>query len=303
MGKYLPIIMTARYGSLNKAAGHLGYSHPSLWYIINNLEDDLGVKLFHRTKRGVTLTEAGQELLPLMVEIEEREDKLHRIARTFHSGCLTLGVFPSVASQWMPDLLSETALKHPDVLVRLENPTFYREGAEAVAEHALSCCFSTLTSFPGLEVFPLYEDPYLLVMSASHELADRSSVALEDILSRYPLIPSTESLDPDSPLWSVYQSAETVVSADGGILEPRLTVALAAKGLGVAILPALALGELGETYGVRAIPLEEGMHRTITLLSQKKNRRSPMDNEFIRLTLHFVEKWKQAQSPLPGEGT
>ena len=298
MGKYLPIIMTARCGSLNKAAGQLGYSHPSLWYIINNLEDDLGVRLFHRTKRGVTLTEAGRELLDLMVEIEEREERLHRTARTFHENSLTIGVFPCVAARWIPDLLTEMTKKHPEVHIKLETPASYREGLEAVANHSLSCCFSALTAVPaGVDCIPLYDDPYLAVVSSGHELAGRETVTLEEIVENYPLIPSGESLDPDSALWSVYQAAETVVSADGGTLEPRLPVALAEKGLGAALLPALALDGVHREQGIRAIPLAGGMHRTITLLCQKKNRRSPLDNEFIRLVQHFAEKWKEADTP------
>ena len=292
MGKYLPIIMTARCGSLNKAAGHLGYSHPSLWYIINNLEDDLGVKLFHRTKRGVTLTEAGRELLELMVEIEEREERLYRTARTFHENSIAVGVFPSVAAQWLPDLLTEMSQKHPKVHMKLETPACFRDGLEAVSNHSLSCCFSTLTSVPaGVDCIPLYDDPYLAVMSGSHELAERETVTLEEIVERYPLIPGSESLDPDSALWSVYQAAETVVSADSGTLEPQLPVALAEKGLGIALLPALALRGVQGKRGVKAIPLADGMHRTITLLCQKKNRRSPLDNDFIRLVQRFAEEW------------
>lgn len=297
MGKYLPIITTARCGSLNKAAGQLGYSHPSLWYIINNLEDDLGVKLFHRSKRGVTLTEAGAELLDLMVEIEEREERLYKIAHTFRENCLTLGVLPSISSQWLPDLLTEMTRKHPNVQMKLETPTFYRDGAEAVANHTLTCCFSTLANPPGVDCIPLYDDPYLVVVGLTHELADRDQVSLEELVSQYPLIPSSESLDPDSALWSVYQAAESLVSADGGTLEPRLPVALAGKDLGAAILPSLALGELYREYPVRVLPLADGMHRTITLLCQKKNRRTALDNEFIKLVTRFVETWRKGREP------
>ena len=59
MGKYQPILTIARCGSFNKAAGELGYSQPNLWHIVNNLEDELGTRLFHRYRQGVTLTDAG----------------------------------------------------------------------------------------------------------------------------------------------------------------------------------------------------------------------------------------------------
>ena len=65
MGKYLPVIRTAECGSLNRAAQALGYTQPSLAYIINNIESELEVKLFLRGQRGVTLTEEGTRLLAI----------------------------------------------------------------------------------------------------------------------------------------------------------------------------------------------------------------------------------------------
>ena len=52
MGKYLPVIKTAECGSMTRAAQVLGYTQPSLGYIINNIEDELGVKLFTGTSGG-----------------------------------------------------------------------------------------------------------------------------------------------------------------------------------------------------------------------------------------------------------
>ena len=51
MGKYLPVIVTAECGSLTRAAQTLGYTQPSLGYIISNLEEELGAKIFFRSQR------------------------------------------------------------------------------------------------------------------------------------------------------------------------------------------------------------------------------------------------------------
>ena len=293
MGKYLPIITTARCGSLNKAAGQLGYSHPSLWYIINNMESDLGVKLFHRTKRGVTMTEAGAELLEIMEGIEEQEERLYRTARSFQENSIQLGVFSSVTSQWMPGLLAELARRRPDISLKLETIPSYMDGVRSMTDHTLTCCFSTIQNPSELDCFPLYEDPYCAVVSVSHELADRESIALSEIIGRYPLVPCRESVDPDSVLWPVYREAESVITADSASLDVSFTLALAEQGLGVGILPGLALEQAARSHAVRVIPLSDGLSRTITLLCQKKARRTPLDNEFIRLVQRFVEEWKE----------
>ena len=105
MGKYLPVIKTAECGSMTRAAQVLGYTQPSLGYIINNIEDELGVKLFYRDQRGVTLTEAGTTLLEIMRQIEATEDKLRESALASQGALLRVGIVPSVACQWMPAAL------------------------------------------------------------------------------------------------------------------------------------------------------------------------------------------------------
>ena len=62
MGKYAPVIKTAECGSMTRAAQTMGYTQPSLGYIINNIENELGVKIFYRDQRGVTMTEACWKL-------------------------------------------------------------------------------------------------------------------------------------------------------------------------------------------------------------------------------------------------
>ena len=73
MGKYAPVIKTAECGSMTRAAQTMGYTQPSLGYIINNIENELGVKIFYRDQRGVTLTEAGVGLLEIMRQIEGQQ--------------------------------------------------------------------------------------------------------------------------------------------------------------------------------------------------------------------------------------
>ncbi|MBQ2297142.1 MAG: LysR family transcriptional regulator, partial [Ruminiclostridium sp.] len=106
MGKYLPVIVTAECGSLTRAAQTLGYTQPSLGYIISNLEEELGAKIFFRSQRGMTLTDVGEKMLETMRKIEAMEEELVEQAQAGQGGLLRLGIFPSVAAQWMPAILA-----------------------------------------------------------------------------------------------------------------------------------------------------------------------------------------------------
>lgn len=52
MGKYAPVIKTAECGSMTRAAQTMGYTQPSLGYIINNIENDWGSRFFIGTSEG-----------------------------------------------------------------------------------------------------------------------------------------------------------------------------------------------------------------------------------------------------------
>ena len=286
MGKYLPILTIARCGSFNKAAGELGYSQPNLWHIVNNLEDDLGAKLFHRSRQGATLTDVGKLLLERMARIEAQEDSLYQAAQTFRKNQVRVGLCPGLSGLWVAELLAALKTEVPDLHVKLEMPERYREGREAVADQGLDLCFSVLPGTPEVEAVTLWDESYCLVVGEAHPLAGCERVSLQDVLGQYPLIPNSESLDPDSPLWGLYRRAEHVLMADSAPMDARVSIALAEKGLGVAILPGRSLDGGGER--VRCVPLTDGPRRTVSLLCGTKAQGSPSTKQAVGLIRSFA---------------
>ena len=293
MGKYLPVIKTAECGSLTRAAHVMGYTQPSLGYIINNIEDELGVKLFYRDQRGVTLTDAGAPLLEIMKKIEAMEDLLHQAARAAAGGLLRVGIFPSVASQWLPAILREFYEKHPDALVKLSHQFYYLNGEIGVKDHSLDCAFFTGKCPPGLAAVPLYKDPYYLVVSADHPLAARDTVALSSFTGEERFIPTNESFDSESAIWDVYQTFAQSNVVDFEPQENHMAIAMAEAGLGLTILPGLDLVDLSANHRVKALPLEEGLTRTISLLCPRESERSSLTSAFLSITRSVVEQWQK----------
>ncbi len=120
MGKYAPVLKAAECGSMTRAAQTMGYTQPSLGYIINNIENELGVKIFYRDQRGVTPTEVGVGLLDIMRQIEAMENRLQETARVSKQELLRVGILSSVAAQWMPEILETFYQVYPEVVVKLE---------------------------------------------------------------------------------------------------------------------------------------------------------------------------------------
>lgn len=290
MGKYLPILLAAQYGSLNKAASLLGYAQPSMMYIINKMEDELGVKLFYRTKRGVTPTPAGSKLLEVMAEIEEQEANIRHIAQSYQEDQLRIGTFPGMPGRWISGLLAAMGKEKPDTRVMLETFSRYQDGLEAVKRSTLSCSFSAIADPSGVDALPLRDDPYFLVLAADHPLARYESLSLAEVLGTVPLIQNPESYDPGGVLWEFYQKTENVFLADSTPPDYIFSLSLTEQGLGATLLPGLLLDEFPQRDALRFLPLTDGPRRTLTLLCPKKADRSAAVNDFIDLVERFVKE-------------
>ena len=281
MGKYAPVIKTAECGSMTRAAQTMGYTQPSLGYIINNIENELGVKIFYRDQRGVTLTEAGVGLLEIMRQIEAMEMRLQEAARVSKWELLRVGIFSDVAAQWMPGILEAFYEAYPDVVVKLEQESCYLNGELDVKEHKLDCCFFIGQCPPGMESFPLYEDPYYLVVEEKSYLASLKEVSVWDVVG--------------STIHEIYQLFARFSRLDFQPQENQMAIALVEKGLGITVLPGLTLIDLIPNRAVKIIPLKDRLTRTVSLLCPRESERSHLTEVFLRLTQQRVDAWRTAQ--------
>ena len=294
MGKYRPIIVTAECGTLTRAGKILGYTQPSLGYIISNLETELGVKIFHRDQRGVRLTEVGASIIDIMRQIEQMEDHMREVIHTSQESLLRVGIFPSVSAQWMPGIIAEFRKLYPDTAIKLQHQSWYLDGELGVKERTLECAFFTGKCPAGLESIPLHVDPYFLIVGEGNEFYDKEEVSVYEVGGKYPFIPTTESFDSESAIWSeVYKDFSKHNLVDFEPQENQTCIAMVESGLGVSILPELSLYDLLPTRKVRAIPLKEEVSRTISLLCPAKEERSAVTSAFLQLVQRQVVAWEE----------
>lgn len=105
----------ASTGSINEAARHLNMSQPPLSYQIRQLENELNVKLFDRTSKGVTLTEAGKLLYDRSGNLLEYAKSTElEVSKTGKKRILRIGLTPTTVDTIMP-YISQFSKKNPDV--------------------------------------------------------------------------------------------------------------------------------------------------------------------------------------------
>lgn len=305
MGLYRPILVTAECGTLTRAAKLLGYTQPSLSYVISGIEADLGVKLFTRDQRGMQLTKAGKQAIDLMRQMEELDQRLREAVHAGEQDLLRVGIFTGVSSQWLPGILSAFFARFPDTRVKLVQQRYYLDGELGVKKGTLDCAFYPGSAPSGLACVPLHQDSYYLITGENHFLGGRKSISLRDLHGMVPFIPTTESFDPGSALWNqVYQELSAQSLVDFEPMENQTCLSMVEEGLGITILPGLALRDLLPGHRLCAVPLLDTAPRTISLLCPSKEDLPMVTSVFLQLTQERVAAWKSKRpDQLPGART
>jgi LysR family transcriptional regulator, transcription activator of glutamate synthase operon len=178
---------SARLKSLAKASEKLNLSHPALSKQINSLEAYYGVKFFHRSPAGVTLTEHGKlfydRILPVYEDLIQIKKDFSIVAESHR---YKIGTLPSMAYQYLPKIVLE--LESKGILVDIEIRETSRELEELLNHGDIHAAVMELQ--PHNEAYwsvKLFEEPYETVVYPGHRFSALPSVSLLEI-SREPLI-------------------------------------------------------------------------------------------------------------------
>lgn len=170
---------TARRGSFTAAAGALGLSQASVSELIKRLEDEYGVQLFIRGRRGLALTAAGQELLAHAETTVSAADTATRALQSVTSlagGVATFGVLRNADYYLLSGLVQSFVEMHPSVRVRLIGLNSV-DVASAVSEGTLEAGLVVLPiDVEGLRVTPWVRDEVLYVSADAARTAEPVSV-------------------------------------------------------------------------------------------------------------------------------
>ena len=132
----------ARQGSITKAAQRLNTVQSNVTARLRSLEKDLGVLLFHRHHHGVTLTRAGQDLLPFAQQLEGLLQRARDAVSLNQKllGSLRLGSMETTAAARLPSVLKAFAPAHRNVDIAIETGTT-RTLIQSVLEYRLDGAF------------------------------------------------------------------------------------------------------------------------------------------------------------------
>jgi len=236
------VITLAETLHFGRAAEQLNLSQPPLSHQIRQLEEELRIKLFYRTKRQVQLTEAGrmfvQEARVILAQASHAANLASRVNQG-EVGQLTIGVAGPADAPIFVQILRTFSQRHPKVRIVLRNISSLDQ-TQAISEGRLHVGFVALPiDDAGLATVTVMRQPIMIALPPDHPLAKRDRVPLE-ALSGEPQIMFSRSNAPrffDAVLAACREAGFSMNIAHE-VDNLYTACALVAAGLGVCLVPA-----------------------------------------------------------------
>ena len=276
--RYEIFLKVAELRNITMAAESLSYTQSGVSHAIAAMEREAGCTLFHRSKFGVTLTEQGEHLLPLVRELINKQHALDQAMDALSNrvaGTLRVGSFTSFTAIWIPKLIREFSLKFPDVNIELTNGT-YRDIEERLQDGRLDCGFLSAIENDPLEFTSLFDDPMLVITAPDHPISKKTALPLRE-LKKYPLISQFQGSDHD--VQQIFKKAK-IHPQTKYILDDDISVmGMVSQGEGVALMPELMFRTA--SFDLAGISLDPPQHRTVGLATLSVKEKPLLIRTFV----------------------
>jgi LysR family hydrogen peroxide-inducible transcriptional activator len=275
--RYLVALADERH--FGKAAERCFVSQPTLSAQIRKLEEYLGVPLVERQPKRVALTATGDKIVQRARALLQQADAIVELARTDRdplAGALKLALIPTVGPYLLPHIAGRLRRELPRLKLMLY---------EYQTEHLLSRLRSGeidvgVLALPvdidGIESAPLYDEPFTLAVPATHPLAERERVKIEDLRGETLLLLEDGHCLRDQAL-EVCSRVRVNEAQDYRATSLETLRQMVAAGHGITLLPELAAEtSVGTARGLRIKPFAKpAPGRTIGAVWRKSTTRTP----------------------------
>jgi DNA-binding transcriptional LysR family regulator len=293
----------AEHGSFSAAADALSYTQPAISQQIAALEKRAGTTLVDRGSRGVRLTDAGRTLVEhaevVIARLAAAEAELEAIAG-IRGGRVRMSSFPTAGASLLPPAVAEFTRRHPEVELNFverepEDASVSLRAAEL--EIAIVFEYSEMKQpefdrmYEGIELHYLVDDPMYLALPRDHPLAAKPRVRLTDV--------AEETWIQESGAHSWCGSFHEAVCTNAGF-QPKVgfrsddynvVQGLIAAGVGISLLPGLALTNLREDIVVRSLG-KSAPARKIAAATLAGRYRSPATEAMLEILSEVAHRFE-----------
>ena len=222
-------------GSFTKAAERLNYTPSGVSQLVGALENETGLTLLRRTRKGVTLTPEGEILLPAVREFLEKENRIYELAAEVKGllvGSVTIAAYSSISTHWLPEVIRDFEQDYPQIEIRLMEG-IRQEVTRWLDEKKADIGFLSYQEPMPYEWTPLDYDEMLAVLPKDHLYASKESYPLINCETDSFIMPA---LGRDDDVVSLFERNGIKLNIHFTTLENFATMAMIEKGLGMSVM-------------------------------------------------------------------
>lgn len=236
-------LAVAELQSITKAAARLGYAQSTVTTQIKQLENELGVPLFDRIGKRISLTAAGQKFLSHAYEITHILQQAGALGAD-HGGTLRVGVLESLLFSKLVHLLPAFKAQHPQVDLQIKMGQT-SELLQLVKQNQVDLVYLSADPNADPDLVCLYQHPedLIFVCGNAHPLATAPTVSVSALFEHEFIVTERSGI--------CFNRLRTLAAAQGVLLKDAVEIdstaviaSLLQKGMGVALLPAYSVAEL-----------------------------------------------------------
>jgi DNA-binding transcriptional LysR family regulator len=280
-------LLVSEHGSFRVAADLSFRSSSAMSAQIRQLEEQLGVPLFHRTTRNVKLTNEGKQLVECakraLMEVDSGLRKIQEAA-DIRRGRVSLSCSPTIAATRLARVLAAFESEHPgiEVYVRELNsePLF-----ESVRSLSVDLGIGPIIDTPEFEFEPLLDDSmYALMPKRMLGTVRASSETITfGALTKFPLLVLSHATQLRAAIEAAMKERNRTLATRYEFTQAQTLITMASAGLGVAILPRIALPQTIDANMAALRITSPALKRRIGLITARGRSLSPASQRLAEL--------------------
>lgn len=278
-------VVSADCGSFSRAAELLSYTPSGLSQLVNSLEEELNLQLLHRSKKGVSLTEDGASILPLIREYIRQENIVLQTASEINGlvqGSIRIASYPSIAIHWLPEVIRAFEDDYPQVEIRMMEG-MRSELCQWLDEGKANLALMGYMENMPYDWIPLAEDPMMAVLPKNHPMADKEFFPIE-LCAEEKFVMPVMGKDPD--VLSLFEKNNISPNIHYTTLANFAALSLVEQGLGISIMNELITKNFSNDVSV--IPLSPAEYLSLGIAVPSLDKLSPAVRRFINYTVRYL---------------
>ena len=276
-------------GSFSAAAEKLGYTPSGISRAVDAMENSLGFRLATRTRHGITLTQEGKALLPLIRELACKGEQLEQAAeniRGLETGKVFVGTSYARYYSWLTGIISRFHESYPGISVEICEGTS-TELSDRLDRLALD--FALISYREGNHRWiPVKSDALVALLPTDHSFAQMGKLPVSEF-SSLPFIEILPGNDTDNLRFFKKHGIKPNIRFSTS--DSYAACAMVKAGLGISLVNEIIGKEFGSD--VACVPLEPQEQIPLGIILPESNAISPAAKRFADFALQFIDDLKE----------